>query len=89
MNPLLAEFVGTLVLILSVLLSGGNALVIGATAAAVLLAIGKISGGNINPAVSFAFFLKGDLSATKFMTYALTQLAAAGAAYYAYTVMRA
>lgn len=88
MSPLLAEFAGTVVFLLSILLSGGNALVIGGTLAAVILAIGKVSGGHVNPAVSFAFFLKGDLSTTKFVSYVLTQLLAAGVAYSLSTVMR-
>lgn len=88
MTPVLAEFAGTFALVLAILYSGGNALIIASAVAVILLSIGSISGGNINPAVSFAMFLKGGLSQTKFLTYVAAQLAAAAAAYYTYRAMQ-
>lgn len=87
-TPVLAEFAGTFAFLLAILYSGGNALVIGAALAVVILVIGGISGGHVNPAVSFAMFLKGGLSQTKLLTYVAAQLAAAAAAYYTYKAMQ-
>ena len=83
---LLAEFLGTFAL-LSAILFTGSALWIGATLAFVIYAIGAISGGHVNPAVSFAFFMKGSLSMQEFLSYAAAQLAGAYAALYAYKML--
>ena len=55
--PLFAEFLGTFLFVLSILVTG-NAVVIGATLALIVWLLSKISGGHVNPAVTLAFFLK-------------------------------
>ena len=87
MTPVLAEFAGPFALVLAIVSSGGTALIIASAVAVILLSIGSISGGNINPAVSFAMLLKGGLSQTKFLAYVAAQLAAAAAAYYVYKAL--
>jgi aquaporin Z len=82
--PLLAEFLGTFLLTLSILASGGNAWVIGGTLALVVLLIGNLSGAQVNPAVSLAMFLKGSLSTQEFISYAVIQLLGATASLYAF-----
>jgi|SRR5690606_19993506 len=93
MNPYLAEFLGTLLLILL-----GNGVVAGATlkgtksegggylmvclawGLAVMLAIfavGRISGAHINPAVTIALVVSGDFAASDAPGYMLAQLAGA------------
>ena len=83
-TPLLAEFLGTLLFVLSILASGGNPLFIGATLALVIFLIAKISGGHVNPAVSFAMFMKGKLSAMEFVSYAVVQLLGAASSVYVF-----
>jgi aquaporin Z len=82
--PLLAEFLGTFLLMLSILASGGNAWIIGATLALVVLLVGNLSGGYVNPAVSLAMFLKGALSTQELVSYAVVQLLGATASVYAF-----
>lgn len=82
--PLLAEFLGTFLLTLSILASGGNAWVIGGTLALVVLLVGNLSGANVNPAVSLAMFIKGSLSTQEFISYAVVQLLGATASLYAF-----
>ncbi len=82
--PLLGEFLGTFLLVLSILGSGGNAWVIGGTLALVVLLIGGLSGAHVNPAVSLAMFLKGALSTQEFISYAVVQLLGATASMYAF-----
>ncbi len=82
----LAEFLGTFALLSAVLFTG-SALWIGATLAFVIYTIGSISGGHVNPAVSFAFFMKGGLSMHEFLSYAVAQLAGAYAALYAFRML--
>jgi aquaporin Z len=82
--PLLAEFLGTFLLTLSIVASGGNAWVIGGTLALVVLLIGNLSGAQVNPAVSLAMFLKGSLSTQEFISYAVVQLLGATASLYAF-----
>lgn len=83
---LIAEFLGTFLLVLSVLASGGNAYVIGATLAVVVLLIGKLSGGHVNPAISFTMFVKGGLSLKELLAYTVSQTLGGVASLYAYRV---
>ena len=76
---LAAEFVGTFALLTAILFTG-NWLAIGMTLAGVILIIGETSGGHINPAVSFAMFLKGAISATELISYSVAQCAGAASA---------
>ncbi len=77
--PLIAEFLGTFFLLVSILVTG-NFLVIGGALAAIVFLIGGISGAHVNPAVSLAFYMKGALSMTELVTYAAVQLAGAAGA---------
>ena len=83
-----AECIGTFIL---VFIGCGTAMITGAELVATALAfglaivviaysIGNISGGHVNPAVSFAFPLKGELSITDFIGYIAAQFAGAFAA---------
>jgi aquaporin Z len=82
--PLLAEFLGTFLLTLSVIASGGNAWIIGGTLALVVLLIGSMSGAHVNPAISVAMFLKGALSNQELAAYIGVQVLGGAAALYAY-----
>lgn len=81
--PILSEFLGAFLLILSILATG-NAFVIGATLAVIILLIGGVSGAHVNPAVSIAMYLKGALSLNEFAVYTAAQLAGGASALYAY-----
>ena len=81
---LVAEFLGTFLLVLSVLASGSNAYVIGATLAVVILLTGKLSGGHVNPAISLAMYVKGGLSLNELFGYVSSQSLGAIASLYAY-----
>jgi glycerol uptake facilitator-like aquaporin len=70
---MLAEFLGTFLLVIAILFTGKPIII----AAGFLLAIsmiGPLSGGHINPAVSFAMAMKGDLPMAKLPQYILAQL---------------
>ena len=82
--PLLAEFLGTFLLVLSVLASGGNAWIVGGTLALVILLVGAMSGGQVNPAVSVAMFLKGALSSQELLAYVAVQILGGAASLYAF-----
>jgi aquaporin Z len=83
---LIAEFLGTFLLVLSVLASGGNAYVIGATLAVIVLLTGKISGAHVNPAISLTMYVKGGLSTKELATYVVSQCLGGVASLYAYRV---
>ena len=83
---LIAEFLGTFLLVLSVFASGGNAYVIGATLAVVVLLTGKLSGAHVNPAISFTMFMKGSLSVKELLGYTVAQLLGGLGSLYAYRV---
>ena len=82
--PYLVELLSTFLLVLVVLASGGNALMIGATLALLILLAGKVSGAHINPAISLAMLLQGSMTAMEFISYVTSQMAGGAAAYYAY-----
>jgi len=84
--PLIAEFLGTFLLVMAVLATG-NALVIGGTLGLVVLLLGGVSGAHVNPAVSVAMLLKGSISTMEFVTFTVSQGAGAAAAWYAYQVL--
>jgi aquaporin Z len=81
--PLIAEFFGTFIFLMSILATG-NPIIAGATLSLLIYLLESISGGYINPAVSFAMFLKGAISTVEFTSYVAIQFAGAGCAYYAY-----
>jgi aquaporin Z len=85
MNTLAAisEFTGTFLLLLSILATG-NAFIIGATLAVIILLIGATSGGHVNPAVSLAMYVKGALSLNELIAYIASQTLGGVAAVYAY-----
>jgi aquaporin Z len=83
---LIAEFLGTFLLVLSVLASGGNAYVIGATLAVIVLLTGKLSGAHVNPAISLTMYVKGGLSLKELMAYTASQCLGGVASLYAYRV---
>ncbi len=86
MRALFAEFIGTFALLSAVLFTG-SWLWIGAALALIVYSIGGISGGHVNPAVSFAMYMKGALSMNEFIHYTLVQLAGAFAALYTYRAL--
>jgi aquaporin Z len=77
---MIAEFFGTFILVIAILLSGQPVYIAAAFLAAITIA-GGISGGHLNPAVSLAMFVKGDMSAMKTGQYAVAQIAGALAAF--------
>lgn len=82
--PLLAEFLGTFLLVLSILASGNNAFVVGGALALIILLVGNLSGAHVNPATSLAMFIRGSLSVAEFAGYAVVQLLGATASLYAF-----
>jgi aquaporin Z len=83
-----AEFVGTFFFILSIFASGGNPLIIGASLALVIFLIANVSGGNVNPAVSLAMYMNGELKASDLFSYVFSQLLGGVSAYYAYKMVQ-
>lgn len=76
MNKFIAEFIGTLGLVF-VILATGQPIAIGLALALIILIIGGISGGHVNPAVSFAMYLTGKLSQEDLMPYIIAQVSGA------------
>lgn len=85
----LAELVGTFILVLTILGTGGNAYLVGLSLAVVILFTGAISGGMVNPAVSFAMYLKGMLMPIEFAYYVIAQLLGGAGAFYAFKMIKA
>jgi aquaporin Z len=79
MNKLFAEFLGTFFFCLVALMSGSAMAAAGALAAMVY-ALGYVSGGHFNPAVSLAVWMRGQLDRSEMLRFAGVQAAAAVAA---------
>jgi aquaporin Z len=84
----LAEYFGAFFFILAIFASGGNPLVIGAALALVIFIVASISGGHINPAVSLAMYMNGQIRPTDLFSYVFAQLLGGASAYYAYKTVR-
>jgi aquaporin Z len=78
-----AEFLGTFVLVIAILATADPVYITAAFLASITI-ISKISGGHINPAVSFAMFMNGTLSKEKLLTFVPAQVLGAVTAYFAY-----
>lgn len=73
-HKLIAEFLGSVLLIFSVFASNGNYLIIGATLAIIVLLIGKITGAAVNPAIAFAFYNAGKITLNELFGYVLVEM---------------
>jgi aquaporin Z len=74
-NKLIAEFIGTMFLVTAALLGGGVAAA--ATLCLCIYAMGHVSGGHYNPAVSVGVFLRGRSSQRELIEYVVAQFAGA------------
>jgi aquaporin Z len=73
MQKYIVEFFGTM-LFVYIILATGNALAIGATLALLILLMGNISGGHVNPAVSIVMAAAGKLPTTDLVPYCIAQI---------------
>ena len=73
MQKYVVEFFGTM-LFVYIILATGNALAIGATLALLILLMGGISGGHVNPAVSIVMAAAGKLPTTDLVPYCISQI---------------
>jgi len=80
----LAEFLGTLLLMMSILASGGNAVVVGIALTIGLFFTSRTSGGHLNPAVSLAMYMKGTLTGANTGAYIVSQVLGAVTALYVF-----
>src|SRR5437588_3884284 len=84
LKPCIAEFIGTFTLIFvgvgAIYQNAGLlavALAHGLTIAVMVSATGAISGGHLNPAVTFGLFIGGKMSGQRTVAYWISQLAGA------------
>ena len=78
-RKLLAEFIGTFFLVLTIAFSG-NPIAIGIVLMVMVYTTGSVSGGMLNPAVSLGVFLRGKLPGKELLPYMISQVAASLAA---------
>ena len=83
MNKYLVEFLGTMLLMFTIFVTG-NWLAIGAALAVAVLLGGAISGGAFNPAVAIALYAAGKLPKPDVIPYVILEILGALAAFYAY-----
>ena len=74
MNAVLVEFVGSLLFMYVIILTG-NAFAIGAALAFCIFLGGKISGGHFNPAVTVMMVMAKKTDANMLLPYVLAQVA--------------
>ncbi len=86
-SPVLAEYLGTTAFLSSIAFVG-TPVVIAGTLFVVILLIGTISGGHVNPAITLWAFLSGKVNQTKAVSYVGAQLAGAVTVYLLSSMLR-
>jgi glycerol uptake facilitator-like aquaporin len=86
MNKYIVEFIGTLLLMLSILITG-NWLIIGGVLALCVLIGGPISKGVFNPAVAASLVLAGKLPVNELLPYSIVETLGALSAFFIYKQM--
>ena len=84
--PLLGEYLGTFLLVLT-LLSSSNPLFIGTIFAVILFLIIPVSGAALNPALSLVFYMNGKLGWREALIYSVIQVLAAVSSYYTFAAL--
>jgi len=74
-EKIFAEFLGTCIFFSGILLSGGDATKVGLALFVAACTIGDVSGGHMNPAVSFMLFVKNSGNVMKMVMYQGAQVA--------------
>ena len=97
LDKFFAEIVGTFIF-LSIIITSGHAtsrcsdaltwIKIGLGLSISILLVGYVSGGHLNPAVSFMLFLNKDLNIYELFTYIAGQLIGACFAYFYYVFLK-
>ena len=85
-NNIVAEFLGTVLLVLSVFASGGNPAFIGFTLAIIIYFGGK-NPGHVNPAITLAMYFKKKINSTEFGAFISAQLLGALTSLYLYNAL--
>ncbi len=80
-SALIAEFIGTFLLTASFLVTRGEPLYLGFVLATLVLMVGAISGGHLNPLVTVGAWVTRKVSHLRAGTYVVAQLLGAGAAF--------
>ncbi len=83
MNKYIVEFLGTMLLVFVIFVTGNWAAIGAALAIGVLLG-GPISGGSFNPAVTISLYNAGKLAQSDVLPYIIIEILGALAAFYAY-----
>lgn len=77
LGSLVAELLGTFVLTAALLNSGGNVIIAGVTVMVLVMALSRLSGGHLNPAVTIAMWATKQMSAVKAAGYVVSQIVGA------------
>ena len=86
-NKFITEYLGTVLLVLSVFASGGNPVFVGITLGLVIFLCGKMNPGNVNPAVSIAMYIKKRLSLNEMFGFVVAQILGAASSVYIYDAL--
>lgn len=74
LGALVAEFVGTFVLTTALLNSAGNVIIAGVTVMILVMALSRLSGGHVNPAVTISMWATRQISGIKAAGFVVAQI---------------
>lgn len=74
LGALVAELIGTFVLTFALLNTGGNVIIAGVTVMVLVMAMSRLSGGHMNPAVTIAMAATRQISVIKAAGYVVAQV---------------
>ena len=87
LNKFLVEFLGTFIFLFSIIATG-NAVFIGLTLALLILTLGKVSGGNFNPAVTIMMVLGKKQPTSDLAPYIIAQILGGVSALHTYKLLK-
>ena len=83
----IAEYLGTVLLVLSIFASGANPLFVGLTLSLIIYLCGTTNPGHVNPAVSIAMYFRNKVTLTEMTGFIIAQVLGGATSFYIFRAL--